>query len=217
MNILWYGQACFQITAVPQKNSQIRIVIDPYAEEIGLKLPKLEADIALATHGHYDHNNVKAITGSPFIIEGPGEYEVKGVFVQGIHSWHDENQGAERGSNTIYTIDAEELRLCHLGDLGQSELSSEQLEKIGEVDVLMIPVGGVYTIDAKGAVKIMTQIEPKITIPMHYALPKLKVRLEELDKFLKAVGVKSIAPEPKLSIKKKDLSGEEAKIIVLEP
>ena len=224
MQIFWQGHACFQIAATPAKNSQIRIVIDPYSEDIGLKLPKLEADIVLSTHSHYDHNNVKAVQGpltgsgqAPFVVEGPGEYEVKGVFVQGIHSWHDEKEGALRGSNTIYTIDAEELRLCHLGDFGQAELTSEQLEKIGDVDVLMVPVGGVYTIDAKGAVKIITQIEPKITIPMHYALPKLKAKLEGVDKFLKAVGVKAIEPESKLSIKKKDISEEEAKIVVLKP
>lgn len=217
MQIFWQGHACFQIAATPAKNSQIRIVIDPYSEEIGLKLQKLEADIVLSTHSHYDHNNVKALGGNPFIVEGPGEYEVKGVFVQGIHSWHDEKQGAESGGNTIYTIDVEELRLCHLGDFGQAELSSEQLEKIGAVDVLMIPVGGVYTIDAKAAVKIMSQIEPKITIPMHYALPKLKAKLEGVDKFLKAVGIKALEPESKLSIKKKDISGEEAKIVVLKP
>lgn len=217
MQIFWQGQSFFQIAALPAKNSQIRIVIDPYSEEIGLKLPKLDADIVLSTHSHYDHNNVKAVGGNPFIIEGPGEYEVKGVFAQGIHSWHDEKQGAERGGNTIYTIDVEELRLCHLGDFGQTELTSEQLEKIGDVDVLMIPVGGVYTIDAKGALKIMSQIEPKITIPMHYAIPKLKAKLEGVDKFLKAVGVKALEPEAKLSVKKKDISGEEAKIVVLKP
>ena len=217
MQIFSHGHACFQIAATPAKNSQVRIVIDPYSEEIGLKLPKIEGDIVLSTHSHYDHNNIKAINGNPFVIEGPGEYEVKGVFVQGIPAWHDEKQGTLRGSNTIYTIDVEELRLCHLGDFGQAELSSEQLEKIGDVDVLMIPVGGVYTIDAKGALKIMSQIEPKITIPMHYGLPKLKVKLEAVDKFLKAVGIKALEPEPKLSIKKKDISEEEAKVIVLKP
>lgn len=217
MQIIWHGQACFQITAIPQKNSQIRIIVDPYSEEIGLKLPKLEADIVLITHKHYDHNNLKAVQGNPFLIEGPGEYEAKGAIFQGVHSWHDEKEGAERGSNTIYTIDVEEMRICHLGDFGQKELTSEQLDKIGEIDILMIPVGGVYTIDAKAAVKIMSQIEPKITLPMHYSVPKLKVKLEGLDKFLKTIGVKSIAPEPKLSIKKKDISEEEAKIIVLRP
>jgi len=199
------------------KNGQVKIIIDPYSEEIGLKFPKSDADIVLSTHNHYDHNNIKAVSGNPFIIDGPGEYEVKGVFVQGIHSWHDEKQGSERGANTIYTIEVEDLKLCHLGDLGQTELTSEQLEKIGDVDVLMIPVGGFYTIDAKGALKILSQIEPKIIIPMHYALPKLRVKLDGVDKFLKAVGVKSLEPQAKLSIRKKDISEDEAKIIVLSP
>jgi L-ascorbate metabolism protein UlaG (beta-lactamase superfamily) len=217
MNIFWKGQACFQIIATPAKNSQVKIVIDPYSEELGLRLPKLEADILLITHHHQDHNNVKGVIGSPFLIEGPGEYEVKGNFIQGIHSWHDDKEGKERGNNTIYTIDIEETRICHLGDFGQRELYSEQLEKIGNVDILMIPVGGVYTIDAKGALKIMSQIEPKITIPMHYAIPKLRVKLDGLDKFLKEIGVKSIEPLPKLSVKKRDISEDTAKIIVLKP
>ena len=217
MQIFWRGQSCFQMVSSSAKNGQVKIIIDPYSEEIGLKFPKSDADIVLSTHNHYDHNNIKAVSGNPFIIDGPGEYEVKGVFVQGIHSWHDEKQGSERGANTIYTIEVEDLKLCHLGDLGQTELTSEQLEKIGDVDVLMIPVGGFYTIDAKGALKILSQIEPKIIIPMHYALPKLKVKLDGVDKFLKAVGVKSLEPQAKLSIRKKDISEDEAKIIVLSP
>jgi len=217
MQINWHGQSCFQITSSQGKNNQIDIVIDPFSEEIGLRLPKLQADILLTTHDHYDHNNVKAVSGSPFIINGPGEYEIKNVFIEGIPSWHDDSQGKERGENTIYTIEAEELKLCHLGDLGQKELTEEQLERIGEVDILMIPVGGVFTISAKEALKVMSQIEPRITIPMHYQIPKLKVKLEGLDKFLKTLGLKSITPENKLSIKKKDLSPEEAKIIVLKP
>lgn len=216
MQIIWHGQSCFQIITLPQKNSQIRIVIDPFSEEIGLKLPKLEADILLTTHGHHDHYNIKGVLGKPFLISGPGEYEIKGIFIQGIPSWHDNSQGKERGGNTIYTIETEDLKLCHLGDLGQKELSEEQLEKIGEVDILMIPVGGIYTISAKEAVKLMSQIEPKITIPMHYALPKLKIKLEGADKFLKILGIRKIEPLNKLSIKKKDISPEEAKIIILK-
>ena len=219
MNIFWRGQSCFQIIASPKKNGQVSIVIDPFSEDTGgsLKLPKMEAALLLVTHGHQDHNNVKAISGSPFLISGPGEYEIKDVFVQGIPAFHDNEHGKERGETTIYTIETEDIRLCHLGDLGQTELFSEQLEKIGEVDILMAPVGGVYTIDGKEAVKIISQIEPKITIPMHYYLPKLKYKIEGLDNFLKALGLKSVQPESKLSIKKKDLSEEEAKIVVLTP
>ncbi len=111
--------------------------------------------------------------------------------------------------------------ICHLGDFGQKELTTEQLEKIGMVDVLIIPVGGIYTIDAKTAIKVMSQIEPKIIIPMHYQIAKLNLpaggKLDGLDKFLKILGIKKIETLPKLSVKKKDLSEEEAKIIVLKP
>ena len=217
MQIIWKGQSCFQIITSQGKNHQVNIVIDPFDETIGFKLPKLEADILLVTHQHHSHNNVKAVSGSPFLIEGPGEYEIKEVFIQGVSAFHDSLGGKERGPNTIYTIESEEIRLCHLGDLGQKELTPEQIEKIGEVDILMVPTGGVYTISAKEAVKVMSQIEPNITIPMHYQIPKLKIKLDGLDKFLKTVGIKSITPQPKLSIKKKDISPEEAKIIVLKP
>ncbi|MDI6591600.1 MAG: MBL fold metallo-hydrolase [Patescibacteria group bacterium] len=217
MNIFWHGQSCFEITTSPTKSNQVKIVIDPFSEGIGLRVPKLEADILCITHSYSDHNNLKAVSGSSFLIQDPGEYEIKGVFIQGIPSWHDQKEGKERGENIIYTLEAEDLRLCHLGDLDQKELTSEQLEKIGEIDILMIPIGGVFTISAKEALKIMSQIEPKITIPMHYQIPKLKIKLEGLDKFLKTLGLKSIEPLPKLSIKKKDFSEEEAKIIVLKP
>jgi len=216
MTITWYGQSCFQISSSQGKNNQVSILIDPFEESIGLKLPrKLEADIVLVTHDHPDHNNIKKVSGSPFVAAGPGEYDVKGVFIQGIPAFHDDVQGKERGETTIYTIEAEEIKLCHLGDLGQKELTSEQLEKIGDVDILMIPIGGIFTIDAKEAIKVMAQIEPKIIIPMHYKIPNLKIKLDTLDKFLKALGIKSLQPLPKLSIKKKDILSEEAKIIVL--
>lgn len=210
--MFWKGQSCFQILA-----GQIKIVIDPFSEEAGLRLPKLEADVLLITHTHEDHNNIKAVGGSPFLIQGPGEYEVKGVYVKGIPSFHDDKEGKERGNNTIYMIEVEDLKICHLGDLGQKELTKEQMEEIGEIDVLMLPVGGIYTISAKEALNIMSQVEPKVTIPMHYALPKLKYKLEGVDKFLKILGIKSIAPEEKLTIKKKDMSEEEARVVVLNP
>lgn len=217
MQIIWRGQSCFQITSQIGKNNLVNIVIDPFDEAIGLRIPKLEADILLVSHNHYDHNNIKAVEGDPFLVDGPGEYEVKGIFIQGIDSYHDSSFGKERGLNTIYIIETEEMKICHLGDLGQKELTDEQIEKIIEVDILMIPVGGIFTISAKEAMKIISQIEPKIVIPMHYCLPKLKVKLEDLDKFLKAMGIKKIEPLLKLSIKKKDVLTEEAKIIVLKP
>lgn len=215
MQITWHGQSCFSFLTTQGKNNQLNIVIDPFDESLGLRIPKLEADVLLITHQHEDHNNGKAVSGNPFVIENPGEYEVKNVFVQGIEAYHDSSQGKERGDSAIYTIEAEEMKLCHLGDLGQKELTAEQLEQIGDIDILMIPVGGVYTIDAPSAAKIISQIEPKIVIPMHYQIPKLKLKLEGLDRFLKTMGVKSEEVLSKLNIKKKDLSEEGMKVIVL--
>ena len=193
-------------------------MIDPFDEKVGLKLPKLEADILLVTHEHFDHNNIKAVSGNPFLITGPGEYEIKGVYVQGISAFHDKSQGKDRGTITLYTIEAEDgLRLCHLADLGQPELTEEQLDLIGDIDVLMIPVGGVYTISSQEVSKIISQIEPKIVIPMHYSIPKLTVQLDGVEKFLKVMGAKETESQPKLSIKKKDLTEEETKVVVLEP
>jgi L-ascorbate metabolism protein UlaG (beta-lactamase superfamily) len=246
MNITWHGQSCFEIIATPAKNSQIKIVIDPFSEELGLKIPKLEDDIVLMTHNHYSHNSVKAVSGNPstgpgqapFLISGPGEYEIRNVFIQGIasstgvladngaedkirrkqtSSIYVDRKGKEHVENIIYTIETEDLKLCHLGNLIQKELTEEQLEEIGDIDILMIPIGGAGTISAKEALRIMAQIEPKITIPMYYALPKLKIKLDGLDKFLKPLGIKSITPEPKLTIKQKDISVEEAKVVVLKP
>ena len=216
--ITYAGQSCFQISVSNSRDHEANIVIDPFDEETGLKVPNFSADIMLVTHLHHDHNNIKAIKGAPFLIDGPGEYEVKGVFVQGIPSFHDDKEGKEKGSNTIYTIEAEDIRFCHLGDLGQKQLTDEQVDEIGSIDVLMIPVGGEYTIDSSSAQKIIGQIEPRIVIPMHYALPKLKIKLDEVSKFLKTMGKPSITAVDKLTVKTSALPKEGSmEIIVLLP
>jgi len=216
--IYWAGQSCFKIEVSNSRDHSADIVIDPYDESTGLKLPNLSADIVLVTHDHHDHNNVKGVKGTPFVIQGPGEYEVKEVFINGIPSFHDDKDGKERGQNTIYVIEVEDMRFCHLGDLGQKQLTDEQLEKIDAVDVLMIPVGGEYTIDSSSAQKIISQIEPRIVIPMHYNLPKLKDKLDEVSKFLKTMGKPSIAPQDKLVVKESTMPKEGAmEIVVLQP
>ncbi len=217
MKIVWAGQACFQIISSNSKNHSANIVIDPFDKTTGLRVPSFHADILLVTHDHYDHNNVKAIKGEPFLIKGPGEYEIKGVFIEGITSFHDDVQGKERGKNTIYTIEVEGMKLCHLGDLGQKQLTGPQLEKIGSsIDILMIPIGGTYTISPQEAQKIISQIEPRIVIPMHYQLPKLKLKLESLKNFLKVMGQSSIEPQAKFSIKTSNLPKDGMEIVILE-
>ena len=215
--ITWAGQSCFQISVSNSRDHSADIVIDPFDEETGLKVPNFSADILLVTHQHHDHNNIKTIKGEPFLAEGPGEYEVKGVFIQGIPAFHDDKEGKEKGLNTIYTIEAEDIRFCHLGDLGQKQLTDEQLEKIDSVDVLMIPVGGEYTISSQEAQRIISQIEPRIVIPMHYKLPKLKADLDDVNKFLKTMGKPSVVPQDKLVIKSSAMPKDGMEIVVLQP
>jgi len=216
MKIAWYGQSCFKLVVKTNNGDKIIILIDPFPKEIGLTPPRGAADIVIVSHDHYDHNNVKAVSGEPFIIEGPGEYDVKKVFIRGIYSFHDNSKGEERGANTISVITAEDIKVCHLGDLGQKELSDNQLEKIGEVDVLMVPIGGTFTINGSEAVKIINQIEPMVVIPMHYKIPGLNLKLNPVDKFLEEIGGEKKTVE-ELSIQKKDLTEEEMKVIVMKP
>lgn len=208
MIITWYGQSCFKITG---KN--VIVVTDPFDAKIGLKPPRIEADIITVTHSHYDHNNTDAIKGEPIIIDGPGEYSVKGAEIKGVPSYHDKNQGKERGLNTIYTIEVDGIKICHLGDLGQI-LSDEQIDKIGSVDILLIPVGGVYTINTEDAIEVINQIEPRIVIPMHYKVEGLNIELDKIDKFAKEMG--NGKRVPKLVIKKKDLPSGETEVIIME-
>jgi len=216
MKIIWYGQSLFEIITKSKQNEEVKIVIDPFNESLGFKIPKLKADILIVTHNHRDHSNIKAVSGNPFLVQGPGEYEVKGVYIKGIPAFHDSSLGKERGRITVFTIETEEIKICHLSDFGQKELTEKQLELIGEVNILLIPIGGIYTINAQESSRIINQIEPQIVIPMHYKISKLKIKLEELGKFLKVMGIENPEYLNKLSIKSKDLSEEKTKVIILK-
>lgn len=210
MDIYFYGQACVKL-----KGKTAQVFIDPYKEEFtGLKLPKdLTADIAISTHNHDDHNNLEAITGDPIKITGPGEYEVKGVSVLGVSTFHDKEEGAQRGRNTVYNVGIDGLNVVHLGDLGHT-LSENVIDEIGATDILFIPVGGIYTIDAKTASDVVTQLEPKIVIPIHYKLSGLKFELDPLENFLKEMGFENLEAQLKLSVTKDKLP-EELQVVVL--
>lgn len=217
MQINWLGHSSFLITSQAEKNGPVKIVTDPFDEKIGLKMPKVEADILLVSHSHYDHSNKSAVKGDYFLIDSPGEYEIKGVYVEGISAFHDEEEGKKRGLVTIYKINCEGLNICHLSDFGQKILSSEQEEKIGDIDILMIPVGGGFTLNPSDAWKLVQEISPKIVIPMHYKVPGLKIDLKEVQEFLKEAGQEDIKPEKKLTIKKRDLEANGIKIFLMEP
>lgn len=221
MYLQWYGQSFFKITTKNQKGEDVVLAIDPFNKNVGLKVPtKFGGNIVLISHDHEDHNNVELIKGTnlspePFVITGPGEYEVRGIMIYGIPSYHDDKEGSLRGENTIYLIELENMWLVHLGDLGQKTLNNEQLEELRDVDILLIPVGGVYTLNAKEANQIIAQIEPRIIIPMHYKMPGLKINIDGIEKFIKEIGLKPTEVE-KLKVNKKDLSAEETSLVVLK-
>lgn len=218
MNISWYGHSCFKFD-FKINNEEVSVVVDPYSSDVGYKLPVLMADMLLITHDHSDHNNIEAIDfkdkQNPMLINSPGEYEVKGIFVQGIPSSHDDESGKERGDNIIYRIQGEGMSIAHLGDLG-TDLTSEQLDLIENVDILLIPVGGNYTINTSKAVKIMNQVEPKIVVPMHYKLPKTTIDIDGLDKFTHELGLSDYKEEDQLKLSLSNLTNENVIVKILK-
>ena len=213
MQITWLGHSAFRLQGKGATDA-VSIITDPYnGDKVGLKLPRLEADIVTISHDHEDHNNLAGVKGEPFVIRGAGEYEIKSVYIDGIHSFHDAEKGGKRGDNIMYRFDIEDISVAHLGDLGH-ELDDKQLERLEGTDILLIPVGGIFTIDAQKAVSVINQIEPRIVIPMHYKVPGLKIDLNGVDQFLKALAVKP-RYEEKLKINKKDLPQEDMELVIL--
>ncbi len=210
MTITWLGYSCFKIQT---KNATI--LIDPPAPEIGYKIGKQNVEIALITHEHFSHNNRDVIGGEALIFDKPGEFEAKDIFVYGIPSYHDKKSGEERGQNTMFLIEAEGISVAHLGDLGHP-LTTEEKERLSDVDILMIPVGGGDSLGYKEAVEVINQIEPRIIIPMHFQISEQKTKLEGVDKFAKEMGVSPKAELDKLKISAKDLPEEKTQTIILQ-
>ena len=194
-------------------SDNITLTTDPFNEKTGLKQPNFETDIITVSHDHYDHNNTKSLRGDKFIIDSAGEYDVKGILIYGVESYHDEVEGKERGKNIIFRIEMDNISITHLGDLGH-KLNSKQLEILTGTDILLIPVGGKYTLDAKKAVEVTSQIEPRIVIPMHYKTPNLTLDIDGVDKFIKEIGIKP-TEEEKLKISKRDLPQEDMELVIL--
>jgi len=216
MTITYHGHACFRL-----KGKTGTVVFDPYSEMVGWPMPSLSADVVIASHDHPDHNNVSAIRGTarrekPFIITDAGEYEVGGISVFSVPTWHDDQQGVLRGANLVSTVLIDDMRITHVGDLGHT-FTPEQQEEIGETDVLIVPVGGVYSLDPEAAVKVIHMVEPSFVIPMHYRTdkhdPKLFSELKTLQDFLKEYSVE-VSPQPQLEVAPERLP-EETEVVVL--
>lgn len=215
MEVISLGHSSFKL-----KGKQAVVVTDPFDETmVGMRFPKVErADIVTISHHHGDHNKTDAVLDVGFVVDGPGEYEISGVTIKGVGTHHDTNGGKDRGGNVVYNIYIDEIRVCHLGDLGH-KLTEDQVSRIGQVDVLLVPVGGFYTISADVAQEVVAQLEPRIVVPMHYRTEKhigeTFASVDPLEKFLKQMGQENILPINKLTLSADKLP-ETTTIVVLE-
>jgi L-ascorbate metabolism protein UlaG (beta-lactamase superfamily) len=211
MEITWLGHSCFRL-----RGRDVTIVIDPPDKSTGYTLPKLTADVVLLSHDHPGHNNHAAVAGAQRVLTGPGEYEIKGVPIVGVQTAHDGEKGRRRGGNVAWLAHLEDLNICHLGDLG-APLTGEQAEALGSVDVLLVPVGGHNTLGATQAAEVVTMLEPKIVIPMHYQTEARRGEnvLDAVDGFLRQQGAPDAQPQPKLVVTRANLP-DETQVMLLD-
>lgn len=212
MKIKWLGHSCFLIT----NDRGTRIVTDPFDETVGYPVPAVEADIVTRSHDHFDHNHVEAVRGDFQLINGVGSFYVSDVHITGIKTYHDEVMGKKRGQNVVYVIEADDMRICHLGDLGHL-LDDKTVGEIGPVDILLIPVGGTYTIDAEEAVKVAAQLNPRLIIPMHFKTPVMNFPITGVELFLDKMGAGERVGSNELSVSRQDLAdGTQVKVLDYE-
>lgn len=210
LEITWLGHACFRL-----RSKEGVVVTDPYGPSLGLALGKPTADIVTVSHHSPHHAHVAGVGGSPRVIEGPGEYEVHNIAITGVQTQRLSETGQPVGMNTVYLYEMDDLVVCHLGDLGR-KLSESEAEEMPDVDILLVPVGGVGTLNAAQASEVISQLEPKLVVPMHYKADGANLELDGVDRFLRELGVTDAEPQPKLTIAKSNLP-ETMQVVVLEP
>ncbi len=211
MEITWYGQTCFRLS----ERGLATVVTDPHPPEIGLTFPRPRAHIVTVSHDDEQCRYTSGVRGPFKLLDGPGEYEIGDVFVTGISTFADSKRGASRGLNTIFTFNFGGLTVCHLGRLGHVPTQS-QVENVGTVNVLLVPVGGSGSLTPARASEVISLFEPNIVIPMHYKVPGLQVKLGTLNPFLKEMGLEKIDTQETIKVVSSNLS-EETQIVVLEP
>lgn len=213
MLIKYLGHSAFLI-----KNKEgVRIITDPYSATRGIHYKPIDenADIVTVSHEHWDHNAVDSVGGNPVVVRGEGKRNIRGTTISGIPTFHDKKRGKERGKNTVFVLDTDGLRLCHLGDLGH-KLDEEQISLIGSVDICLIPVGGYFTIDAKEAKEVIESIQPKVVIPMHFKTSAIDFPIAGVEDFLKDVERIKRVDSPEYEIEKDKLPPER-EVVVLKP
>jgi L-ascorbate metabolism protein UlaG (beta-lactamase superfamily) len=211
MEITWYGHACFRL-----RDRNITVITDPYDKTLGLPLPRPKADIVTVSHPVPHHNYTAGVKGEFQVIDSPGEYEIGGVFITGVHMAPPKkgDSATPTGQNNIFVFYMDDLTICHLGDLSHVP-TQNQVEDMGSIEVLLIPVGGQNALNAAQAAEVISLIEPQIVVPMHYSLPDLTVKLDPVDKFLKEMGLTKADIIDSLKLTKANLP-EETQIVLLD-
>jgi len=207
VEITFLGHSSFRI-----RGKDVVVVTDPYSSPPGRAPLKVQADIVTVSHDHNGHNNFAAVTGDPKIIRGPGEYEIRGVLITGVATFHDSVSGKLKGRNTVYVLQMDDLRLCHLGDLGHV-LSTEQVDEIGTVDVLFVP-GHSPMLDVAKTAEVISQIEPTLVVPMHYPATD-DAGIAAIEKFCHEMGLRHVVPQQKLLVTRASLP-QETQVVVLD-
>ena len=211
MKIVYLGHSCFKILF----DNGVTLVTDPY-KGVGYEMPKVKADVVTISHGHFDHNFLEAVSSYRLVANEAKKYAFNGIEIEGIESFHDPKKGALRGKNVIFKIKGDGITICHLGDLGEV-YSTELAEKIGQVDVLFLPIGGTYTIDAEQAKEYAERLGVKKVIPMHYRPNDGKLDIDEPSRFLGLFEKEQIQPfENGRNLTKKDLTEEKIFILYME-
>ena len=212
MDITWFGHSCFRL-----RDRAATVVTDPYGKDIGRLLPRVRADLVTVSHDADDHNCVKGVKSGFKALTGPGEYEVSSVFVTGLELRGEKKKGKEpdKPRNTVFLFEFEDLTVCHLGDLDHVPTQAQVEDALGEVDVLLIPVGGGESLNAAQASEVVSLLEPHIVIPMHYKVKDLTLKLDPVSKFLKEMGLDNVATQETLKVSRSGLP-EETQVVLLE-
>ncbi len=218
MEITWLGHSCFRL-----RDRNVAIITDPYGKDIGLNLPRMRADVVTVSHDASDHNYVKGVVKGDFkVIDGPGEYEVAGVFITGLELRGESKKGKAETApvtghrrNTVFLFEFDDLTVCHLGDLDHVPGQAQVEEALDAVDVLLIPVGGGESLNAAQAAEVVSLLEPRVVIPMHYKVKGLTCKLDPVDGFLREMGLKAITPQEVLKVSRSGLP-EETQVVLLE-
>ncbi len=213
VEITWLGHSCFRL-----RDRAATVVTDPYGKDLGLNLVRVRADIVTVSHDADDHNYVKGVKGDFQVLSGPGEYEVSSVFVTGLELRGDRKAKKETTTaprNTVFLFEFDDLTVCHLGDLNIVPTQAQVEEALGEVDVLLIPVGGGDTLNAAQAAEVVSLLEPHVVIPMHFHNPDITLKLDSVNKFLKEMGLDKVAPQDVLKASRSGLP-DETQVVLLE-